>query len=155
MKTLKLACCRYTTKNTLATIGRVCKDLEGTFTDTCVCKSVVHICSTFTTWVSCTFTFAHTHAHTHTYTHAHTYTHTHTHSRIYTELDLQSCLQLKEDALLHIGELRCLKRLNLYTMEICENLLDTIGRCWQRDMRGEGDEGRGRWGQREMRAERD
>lgn len=49
LKTLKLACCRYITRNTLATIGRVCKDLEGALLilvcTTIVCENVHHICS--------------------------------------------------------------------------------------------------------------
>ena len=49
---------------------------------------------------------------------------------VHADLDLQSCLQLKEAAFLHIGELQHLKRLNLYSTETSRNLLDTIRRCY-------------------------
>lgn len=45
----------------------------------------------------------------------------------FTELDLQSCLQLTS-ALLHIGELTQLRRLNLYSCHISAKLLDALGR---------------------------
>ena len=45
-----------------------------------------------------------------------------------TELDLQSCLQLEEAELQHIGELGGLRRLNLYSMKLSSTLLNTIGR---------------------------
>lgn len=44
------------------------------------------------------------------------------------ELDLQCCTHLREDALLFIGDLSQLRRLNLYSMYIGEELLATIGR---------------------------
>lgn len=61
--------------------------------------------------------------------------HTHTHYggvydgnvELFTELDLQSCLQLTS-ALLHIGELTQLRRLNLYSCNISAKLLDALGR---------------------------
>jgi len=49
---------------------------------------------------------------------------------VHPDLDLQSCLQLKEAAFLHIGGLQYLKRLNLYSTETSRNLLDTIGRYY-------------------------
>ena len=84
LKTLKLACCRYITRNTLATIGRVCKDLEGTLLilvcTTIVCENVHHICS-HNIYNNYIHIHTHTHTNTHTHTHAHTlHTHTHTHT---------------------------------------------------------------------------
>ena len=43
LRTLKLACCRYITKNTLATIGRVCKNLEGIFCTLGILESVMSL----------------------------------------------------------------------------------------------------------------
>ena len=54
----------------------------------------------------------------------------HTMESVHPDLDLQSCLQLKEAAFLHIGGLQYLKRLNLYSTETSRNLLDTIGRYY-------------------------
>lgn len=44
------------------------------------------------------------------------------------ELDLQCCTHLRVDALLFIGDLSQLRRLNLYSMHIGEELLTTIGK---------------------------
>ena len=44
------------------------------------------------------------------------------------ELDLQSCLQLGDKALVHIGELSQLKRLNLYSCSISATVLNVLGR---------------------------
>lgn len=58
LRTLKLACCRYITKNTLATIGRVCNNLEGIFCTLGILESVMSLscsklCSKFKDFQPC------------------------------------------------------------------------------------------------------